>query len=350
MYTKGQIRYQTVIQHLLFWAGFMLYQAVSYNWEDTDQLTIKLVPALVSTAIPITILLTYINLYILMPVFYYRQKYIDYAVSLLVTLLAGGLLMRFTTHTLILPWEQIHNPARYKQENKNFWIPIRILRISLIPFPVIAITMLIELMRNAYRQQKNLRELEKEKFSAEMGLLKAQINPHFFFNTLNSLYGLTLKGSDKAPKIVLRLSDLMHYMLYETRADRVLLEKEISHLENYIGIEQMRFADRLDLSFLYSGDIAGKMIAPLLLLPFVENAFKHGIADDAGWITITLKVISNSLYLKVENSYPANVKKTAHGLGLVNVKRRLELTYPGNYELQLSKNNDFFEAGLNLNL
>lgn len=350
MRSKSQVKYQTVVQHLLFWMAYLLSLAISYDWENTDQLTFKLVPALFTTTIPITIFLTYINLYLLMPAFYYRQKYVDYAVSLLIALFAGGLLIRFTTHIFILPWEQIHNPVRYKQENKNFWIPIRILRISFIPFPVIAITMLIELMRNAYRQQKNLRELEKEKFSAEMGLLKAQINPHFFFNTLNSLYGLTLKGSDKAPKVVLRLSELMHYMLYETRSDRVLLEKEISHLENYISIEQMRFADRLDLSFLYSGDISGKMIAPLLLLPFVENAFKHGIANDAGWITITLKVIGNSLYLKVENSYPLNAKQTGHGLGLVNVKRRLELTYAGNYELLLAKNNDFFEAGLKLNL
>lgn len=350
MQNKSRIKYQTVIQHLLFWMAFLLSQAISYDWENTDQLTFKLVPALFTTTIPITIFLTYINLYLLMPAFYYRQKYVNYAATLLIALFAGGLLMRFTTHVFILPWEQIHNPVRYKQENKNFWIPIRILRISFIPFPVIAITMLIELMRNAYRQQKNLRELEKEKFSAEMGLLKAQINPHFFFNTLNSLYGLTLKGSDRAPKVVLRLSELMHYMLYETRSDKVLLEKEISHLENYISIEQMRFADRLDLSFLHSGDISGKTIAPLLLLPFVENAFKHGIANDAGWITITLKVISNTLYLKVENSYPANAKQTGHGLGLVNVKRRLELTYPGNYELHLAKNNDFFEAGLKLNL
>lgn len=350
MQNKSRIKYQTVIQHLLFWMAFLLSQAISYDWENTDQLTFKLVPALFTTTIPITIFLTYINLYLLMPAFYYRQKYVNYAATLLIALFAGGLLMRFTTHVFILPWEQIHNPVRYKQENKNFWIPIRILRISFIPFPVIAITMLIELMRNAYRQQKNLRELEKEKFSAEMGLLKAQINPHFFFNTLNSLYGLTLKGSDRAPKVVLRLSELMHYMLYETRSDKVLLEKEISHLENYISIEQMRFADRLYLSFLHSGDISGKTIAPLLLLPFVENAFKHGIANDAGWITITLKVISNTLYLKVENSYPANAKQTGHGLGLVNVKRRLELTYPGNYELHLAKNNDFFEAGLKLNL
>lgn len=350
MQSKSRVKYQTIIQHLLFWLFFLLYQAISYDWEDTDQLTFKFVPSLLITTLPVTMLLTYINLYVLMPAYYYRQKYIDYAVMLLITLLAGGLLIRFITHTIIVPWEQLHDPARYRQENKNFWIPIRILRLSLSSFPIIAITMLIQLMRNAYDQQKNLRELEKEKFSAEMGLLKAQINPHFFFNTLNSLYGLTLKGSDKSPKIVLRLSELMHYMLYETRADKVLLAHEISHLENYISIEQMRFADRLDLSFIHSGDIPGKMIAPLLLLPFVENAFKHGIADDSGWITINLKVIGNSLYLKVENSYPVNAKSITHGLGLVNVKRRLELTYPGNYELHLAKNNDFFEVSLKVNL
>lgn len=350
MQIKRQIRYQTILAHLLFWLAFISYQAISNGWEDTDQLSFKLPPQLFTTTIPLTILITYFNLYILMPVYYYHQKYVAYSAATLLLLLSGGLLQRYIAHTFVIPWERLHNPARYQQENKHFWIPVRILRLALESYPVVALTMVIKLMHNAYNQEKNLREMEKEKFSAEMGLLKAQINPHFFFNTLNSLYALTLKGSDKASKVVLRLSELMHYMLYEARAEKVLLKDELSHLENYISIEQMRFADRLDLSFQYSGDITGKMIAPLLLLPFVENAFKHGIAEDAGWITINLKVIGRQLFLKVENSYPKNQKKSGHGLGLINVKRRLELTYPDSYDLKLLQNNEIFEANLKLEL
>lgn len=349
MQIKKHVSYQNIIQHALFWLAFISYQTVTYGWDDKDELYFKLAPPLINQ-IPISILLTYINLYLLMPLYYYHQKYKLYGLSFLLLFLFGGLLIRFTTYQFILPWEQIHDPARYEQEIKKFWLPVRILRNSFNLFPVVIITMLIQLMRNAYQQEKTLREIEKEKFSAEMGLLKAQINPHFFFNTLNSLYALTLKGSEKASKVVLQLSNLMHYMLYEANAAKVLLKDEISHLENYINIEQMRFADRLDLSFQYSGDIAGKMIAPLLLLPFVENAFKHGISDNAGWITINLKVIENRLFLKVENSYSINSETKRHGLGLKNFRRRLELTYPGQYDLDIIQNEGVFEAAFKLNL
>ena len=349
MAIKQQINYKSILQNLLFWLVFFTYQTITYGWDENDQLSFKLEPML-KTLIPVSLFLTYTNLYLLMPLYYYSQRYKTYALSFLILFLTGGLLLRYVTYTFTVPWEQLHDPSRYKLEVKHFWIPIRILRNSFNLLPVVMITMIIKLMRNTYQQEKNLRELEKENFTAEMGLLKAQINPHFFFNTLNSLYALTLKGSDQASKVVLRLSELMHYMLYEASAAKVLLKDEISHLENYISIEQMRFADRLDLSFQYSGDISGKMIAPLLLLPFVENAFKHGIADDSGWITINLKVTGNRLFLKVENSYPVNGKAKSHGLGLKNVKRRLDLTYPGQYDLQLHQNEDTYEADLKLDI
>jgi two-component system, LytTR family, sensor kinase len=350
MEIKWQVKYRTIIQHLVFWAVLILYQTISYGWENTDELTFRPGPAIFTATLPVNIILIYTNLYILMPLYYYREKYLPYAISLIIILLAGAIAERFLTHVFILPWEQLHNPVRYQMENKHFWIPVRILRLSLATCPLIAVTMVIQLMQNAYERERNLRELQKEKFAAEMGLLKAQINPHFFFNTLNTLYGLILKKSEQAAKFALRLSDLMHYLLYESQAEKVLLKDEISHLENYIAVEQMRFADRLDLSFQYSGDINGKLIAPLLLLPFVENAFKHGITDDSGWITINIKVIDNKLFLKVENSHPANAQKSNHGLGLQNVKRRLELTYPSCYDLQLTNNHEVFEVDLKLNL
>ena len=347
---KRPINYTRLLPHLLFWLAYFMYQAMTYGWENTDVLSFKLAPQIIYLGVPVTILLTYINLYVLIPLYYSCQKYVRYSISLVLMLLVGGLLQRYITYQFIIPWEHVHDPVRYAQEKKNFWIPVRILRISLEAFPVIAIAMLITLMQRAYQQEKNMRAIEKEKYSAEMGLLKAQINPHFFFNTLNSLYALTLQASDRAPKVVLRLSELMSYMLYDASAERVHLVDEISHLENYIGIEQMRFADRLEISFQHSGDIAGKMIAPLLLLPFVENAFKHGITGEAAWITIDLKVMGKQLFFKVENSFTANPEKSGHGLGLANLQRRLDLTYPGNYELKLNENERLFEADLKLNL
>lgn len=349
MQKNRQIPYQAITLHLLFWLAYILYQCVNNGWEDKDVFAFKLDPQL-STSVPICMLVTYLNLYVLMPLFYYPQKYIQYAMGMVVLILIGGLLPRFFAYAIWVPWDKIHDPAMFKMEKTDFWIPVRIFKNAAGNAPVLFIAMLIKLMRNAYQQEKNMREMEKEKFNAEMGLLKAQINPHFFFNTLNTLYALTLKGSEQASKVVLRLSDLMHYMLYEASENKVLLQDEIKHLESYIGIEQMRFADRLELSFQYSGDIAGKMIAPLLLLPFVENAFKHSLAESDGWITINLKVTGKRLYLKVENSYQPLPKPDNYGLGLKNVKRRLELTYPDHHELVLNQNNGIFEADLKLDL
>ncbi|WDF76809.1 histidine kinase [Mucilaginibacter sp. KACC 22773] len=349
MQKNRQIPYRAITLHLLFWLAYILYQCINNGWQDKDVFAFKLDPEL-STEVPIGMLISYLNLYMLMPLFYYPQKYFGYVAGLLLLLLLGGLLQRFFAYAIWVPWDKMHDPGMYRMEKIIFWIPVRIFKNAANIIPITAITMLIKLMRNAFKHEKNMREMEKEKFNAEMGLLKAQINPHFFFNTLNTLYALTLKGSEQASKVVLRLSDLMHYMLYEASENRVLLQDEIKHLESYIGIEQMRFADRLELSFQYSGDITGKMIAPLLLLPFVENAFKHSLAESDGWITINIKVTGNRLFLKVENSYQPLPKPANYGLGLKNVKRRLELTYPDHYELVLNQNNGIFEADLKLDL
>jgi sensor histidine kinase YesM len=340
-------QFKTVITHILFWMTYIVYQALDEGWMDKDELSFHLVPQFL-TDVPVVILLSYINLYVLMPAFYYPRKYFQYVFTLLLLMLAGGLGQRYFTYQIWVPWDKIHDVAMYQTEKKNFYIPVRILKNAVQAYPVVALTMLIKLMRDANKQEKRLREIEKEKYSAEMGLLKAQINPHFFFNTLNSLYALTLIGSKMASNVVLRLSDLMRYMLYEANDNQVMLTAEIKHLENYINIEQMRFADRLDLSFQCSGDIEGKKIAPLLLLPFVENAFKHGIENNVGWVTISLKVTGNQLFLKVENSCQTTVKGA--GLGLANVKRRLELIYPSYHELIIRHSSETYEVDLKLQL
>jgi len=349
MTDNQQINVRRIARHLLFWLAYILYQMVREGWQNNDQLIFELQPQFF-TSIPVTILFTYTNLYLLMPLFFYKRKYVQYLVLMILLLFTNGISERYFTWLIWIQWDKVHHPELYLVENKNFYIPIRILRNTVETCPVISAAMLIKLMGNSFKQEKQLREIEKEKFSAELSLLKAQINPHFFFNTLNSLYALTLKGSRQASKVVLRLSDLMHYMLYEASSNKVPLKDEIKYLENYISIEQMRFGDRLELSFQYSGDIEDKLIAPLLLLPFVENAFKHGIEDDAGWITINLKVRETHLFLKVENSCAAVSKQKGKGMGLSNVKKRLTLLYPGNYELIINHTAGVFEAELEMNI
>jgi len=195
-----------------------------------------------------------------------------------------------------------------------------------------------------------MRQLERERTVAEVNFLKAQVNPHFFFNTLNVLYALVLRKSDDAAELVLRLSGLMRYVLDKTQAEYVDLTTEIAELENYLRIEKQRFTDRLDLSFQYSGDIDAKQVIPLILLPFVENAFKHGMDKGPTWIVIQLKVTGRSLYYRVENSKPVSRKATESGIGLPNLHRRLALAYPGRSEIQIKELPDVFEAWLKIEL
>lgn len=338
--------------HLLFWIVYTLYTLFLKVWDDADQF--KFYNALhLLTLIPMTMVLVYINLYFLMPRFYYTRKYFTYALTLFLLMLAWGVYLRYISYKIWLPWDYVHNYEDYAMSPKRFFVPLRIIRNTLEFYPVVALTMLIKIMSDLYRNEKRMREMQAAQFNTELSYLKAQLHPHFFFNTLNSLYSLTLQRSEAAPDMVLQLSNLMHYVLYEANANQVPLQQDIDHLQHYINIERTRFADRLDLSFHYSGSITGKRIAPLLLLPFVENAFKHGLTNETAktWITIDIKVLDNQLFFKAENSFKrAAVTKEHAGVGLLNVKRRLELTYPGRYTLTIREQDEVFSVDLKITL
>lgn len=342
-----QKNYRSIGRHLLFWFSYLLYNIINDGWTETDSWALCIYPQL-ATDMLIIIPVVYLNLYVLMPAFYSKRKYTAYICCLFLLLLAGALAKRFFAFSVWLPLDHLNNPATLHPT--TFWILARIIKGLSMIFPVVAVTMMFKLMSNTYRQERRLRALEREKFKAEIGLLKEQINPHFFFNTLNSLYFLTIAGSPKSPELIMHLSKLMRYMLYETSTSQVLLKNELAHLENYIAIEQMRFGERLELSFQYSGEIAGQWITPLLLLPFVENAFKHGIENSGGWVTIDLKVIEKRLYLKVENSFVQLFGQQHHGIGLKNVKRRMELIYPSRHELSIKQDNNVYQVDLKIDL
>jgi len=341
--------YKTIINHVLFWLIFIFIQCVALVGESQSLLSAFLDVNLISL-ISIEIAVSYFNMYFLLPMFYHSQKPVSYVFYVVTSVFLGALLQRYCELVFWAPWDRSHDPARAKYDVKEFWLPLAIVSTAFRAFPPVAFTTIIKVMRRTLKNERHLREMEKEKTVAEMSLLKAQINPHFFFNTLNSLYSLTIDTSIQASKVVVRLSELMHYMLYKTSSNMVLLLDEIAYIENYIGIEQMRFSDRLEISFQYSGEMEEKTIAPLLLLPFVENAFKHGNTDTKGWITINLKLQGNLLILKVKNSYKSSAPVNSSGLGLTNVQRRLELTYPGKFDLQLKRDEEFFEVDLKLEI
>ncbi|RZJ89054.1 MAG: hypothetical protein EOO20_12005, partial [Chryseobacterium sp.] len=195
---------------------------------------------------------------------------------------------------------------------------------------------------------------EQQRTNAELQLLKSQLHPHFLFNTLNNLYSHILDQSPKAPEIVLKLSALLRFMIYES-SDDISLGKEITLIEHYVALEKLRYEDRLDLSIVISGDTSGHRIAPLLLLPFLENAFKHGASRqiDQCWISLHLSIDGNMMNFKLVNSVDNEAEpggdKTG-GLGLQNVQRRLDLLYPGGYTLQMLTEDQVYVVNLELKL
>lgn len=204
-----------------------------------------------------------------------------------------------------------------------------------------------------YEQQRMLQRIAVEKLQAEVNFLRSQVNPHFLFNILNNLYALTLKKSDLAPDMVLKLSEMMEYMLYDSDEARVPLEKEIGYLKSYIELEKLRCGDHSDIALEINGTPNGQEIAPLLLLPLVENAFKHGVGKqaDQAWLHGTLNLEPAAVEMTIENNKPtAPPTGQKGGIGLANLRKRLDLLYPGLHRLQIEEQPTRFRVTLQISL
>ena len=211
---------------------------------------------------------------------------------------------------------------------------------------LVGLAVTIKLLKQWWLKQKETEQLSKEKVTAELQLLKAQIHPHFLFNSLNNIYSFALESSPKAPEMIQKLSGLLHYMLYDCKQPLVPLEKELKMIQDYISLEKIRYGERLDLEVTVNvispaGEPATNLIAPLLLIPFVENSFKHGTSKMAEHpkVSLIITVKDSILFFKLINRKPITITEsrlnTNSGLGLKNVQKRLALIYPGQYELQI---------------
>jgi two-component system, LytTR family, sensor histidine kinase AlgZ len=203
-------------------------------------------------------------------------------------------------------------------------------------------------------RQKDWMQAQQEKITAELQLLKAQVHPHFLFNTLNNIYSFSMDNSPKTPGLILKLSSLLSYMLYDCKADKVRLEKEIEIMKNYIDLEKERSGNKIEISWNIEGNIKDKFISPLMMLPFLENAFKHGISEQIGnpWLSVDISVKSDILRCKIVNSKDDCVSRNSNGngIGIYNVKKRLALIYSDHYELKMHDEGNFFVVSLILNL
>lgn len=203
-----------------------------------------------------------------------------------------------------------------------------------------------------YEQKKVLQEIRVEKLQAEINYLRSQVNPHFLFNALNNLYALTIKKSDEAPDVVLKLSELMEYMLYESDETYVPLEKEVNYLSNYLELEKIRQGNNADIRLTVTGNMDSCLIPPFLILPLVENAFKHGISKAVHHAFLHIHVEAGPpLEVRIENN-KLNFKQVAQngGIGLMNLRKRLELLYPNKHILQITEKPDRYEVLLKIEL
>ena len=339
-----------LLTHLLFWAGYMLtYTGVHFNGgESFLYYFLEELPGL-----PSAMLIAYVNMYVLFPRFFNKKKYLAYCAGALLLLFAASVLSRVLTERVIEP---VFFPEETHFEDIFVWY---MLFKGMLWFlsPVLLLTLVIRIFKQWFEQEQLHQEIAREKLNAELNFLKAQVHPHFLFNTLNNLYSLTLQASPAAPLTVLKLSELMSYMLYDSQSAIVPLNKEIRHIQNYIELETIRYGKRLDISVNVSGDISDKNIAPLLLIPFAENAFKHGVSNETDnvWVTIDIKEKAGWLNVKVENSHtndePATTDKdAAGGIGLQNVLRRLSLLYPDSHRLELKKEPGRYTVDLKIKL
>jgi LytS/YehU family sensor histidine kinase len=212
----------------------------------------------------------------------------------------------------------------------------------------------IKYYKNWYLKQQLSEQLNRQNKQAELQLLKAQVHPHFLFNTLNNIYSFVLTGDNRAGGLVDKLAGMIDYMRIEGENSFVQLDKELRLIKDYVGLEKVRYGDRLDLTVDISGNDQNKLIAPLLMIPFVENCFKHGASIMRGnqWIHLVINIQGNQLNFHLSNSKPLNPpsQKNKRNIGLTNVKKRLELLYPDKHVLEINSSENIYEINLVLTL
>lgn len=341
-----------ILRHLGFWIAAYFFFVVFYGRSSRDYQTTII---FVSFLLPLSIATTYFLIYYLIPKFLLQNRKPLFFLLLVYLIVVTGWLSELISLFIFT------GIANYQIDSTA---PISFDSISLIIglYFVNLVAVAIKQVERAFLMQQKNTDLEQKKLAteiklkeAELKLLKAQIHPHFLFNTLNNLYGLTLEKSELAPDLVLRLSDLLDYMLYRCNQPKVSLKNEIENLQNYIQIEQLRYGPKLNLDFQLKGDPDSMEISPMLLLPFVENAFKHGTSKQVSnpFVKIILNIQDEDLSFEIENSktiFSEEEENYTQGIGLENVKKRLELLYPEKYKLRILPEETTFKVEFEIKL
>lgn len=354
--------------HVIFWSLYFVVQAMIWMsaYGKDDQVV---VPGILETIInhkhwgwrfwssfktellnsPGKILAVYFNLYVLIPLFLFKYKLPAYLALVFLLLILGGIFQALLT-------KYIYLPVLFSSDNvtRSIIDIEHMVQYCAVTALVVTFTGAIKFLRSYYKQRTENKELEKQQLATELRYLKQQVNPHFFFNTLNSLYGLSLDNSAKTPEAILQLSSIMHYVLHESNKQEVPVADELIVIENFIELEKLRYADRLKLKFEKENINETVSIAPLLLLPLVENAFKHSLQKvEKEKVDIFIKGVTHGqdfIFSVTNTAFPeVNDLRKASGIGLENLNRRLELLYPGQFVFTTTVNKNLFTVTLEIN-
>ena len=294
-------------------------------------------------------LVSYFNIYFLFPLFLQKRAYFKYFIAIVLSISLGSLLEAAVFTKL----NTIANEFKSGLLSPRF-----LLSTAMAITYTTAVTMSLKLVKYWYERERLAKELEKINVETELKYLKSQINPHFLFNSLNSVYALALQKSDLAPELILKLSDILRYILYEGSEKKVNLTQELKYLQSYLELEKVRHGTRMELDIEIVGDTDDKEIAPMLLIPFVENSFKHGLGKDMdkGYVKVLVNSETSELKFAIANSKPKKGDEISQqngyqgGIGLINVKKRLDMLYPKKHTLVMCSTESEFKVELNINL
>lgn len=330
------------IDHILFWiltVGFHAYTHTGIIQQaGLGQFFLEL---LVRDGL--LALVIYTNLLLIIPGLSTQKNYLT-GIFLIVATLAGYVIVK-NLHDVYLYGHVLNNPARQTIFHNTFY------NLSIVIF-YLAFAFTLHLSKQWYLQKELIRKIELEKLNTELEYLKAQINPHFLFNSLNTVFFQIDKQNAQARETLLKFSEMLRYQLYECNGKEVEVEKEIRYLKNYVELQRLRKDENYDIKFSCAADLTNFSLPPLLLLPFIENAFKHvsHFSDKRNEIGIDLRKTDDRFQLSVFNTKDAKSTTSSGGIGLKNVKRRLELLYKDRYRLDIVEKPEQFEIQLDLKL
>jgi len=335
------LRYK--LHHLFIW---MLLFGIWYYFRYQDYPSLSFAAGIIFLKVADLALMVYITNYLLIPQLLHKKKYGLFGIAFIILVFGSSVFKMW------IEGQIMNQPEEFSLFNKNF--KVRFYDNVIPHFLLVSTGAAFKLLIDYARAQRRLGEMAKEKAEAELNFLKSQINPHFLFNSLNSVYFLIDKANPDARQALHKFSDMLRYQLYECNGDKIPIEKEISYLKDYVDLQKLRKDENYSVQFNSSPDVKGFTIEPLLLMPFVENSFKHLSHFGNGkknLVEINADRQNGEFCFSVANTIEYNsTKESVGGIGLKNVKRRLELLYPGKYQLQITEKNEQFKIDLKLKI